>query len=237
MLGQAGPRLQQPVEIHSAGQALDQILEAVHGGERVGRAPERLDQHGEHRLECSERRRGAQRADPARAPGLDPRPRRRRRRRSPTAASAASSARRILGQPRLLLVDQGVVERGGPRSHADEADRATRRRPRARAGARPCRAPRDRRAGCGSGGRRPSAGDARSCGTAGRHPAGPPRPPRRSARRAPAPPAPRPCPAARSSGSRPPWMSWWIWAKNSTSRMPPRPRLRSKPGPKAWPCA
>ena len=33
--------------------------------------------------------------------------------------------------------------------------------------------------------------------------------------------------AIRSAGSRPPWISWWICAKNSHSRMPPRPRLRS----------
>ena len=31
----------------------------------------------------------------------------------------------------------------------------------------------------------------------------------------------------RTDGSRPPWIICWIWTKNSTSRIPPRPRLRS----------
>ena len=34
----------------------------------------------------------------------------------------------------------------------------------------------------------------------------------------------------RSSGSRPPVMSWRVWVKNSISRMPPRPSLTSWPG-------
>ena len=42
---------------------------------------------------------------------------------------------------------------------------------------------------------------------------------------------------SRSPGSRPPQINCSTWAVNSISRMPPRPRLRSKPGPNAWPCA
>ena len=37
--------------------------------------------------------------------------------------------------------------------------------------------------------------------------------------------------ATRTEASRPPWIICWIWTKNSTSRIPPRPRFRSKPGP------
>ena len=37
--------------------------------------------------------------------------------------------------------------------------------------------------------------------------------------------------AERIEGWRPPWINWWVWAKNSTSRIPPRPCLRLKPGP------
>ena len=31
----------------------------------------------------------------------------------------------------------------------------------------------------------------------------------------------------RTEGSRPPWIICWIWTKNSTSRIPPRPRFKS----------
>ena len=85
---------------------------------------------------------------------------------------------------------------------------------------------RRRRAACGSARRRPSAGDARRGAGSDR---------RRSARRA-ASAAMRPAAASASSavagrrrraarGMRPPQISCCVWAKNSISRMPPRPSL------------
>ena len=87
---------------------------------------------------------------------------------------------------------------------------------------------------------RPSAGGARGGAGSGR-----PRSGRRpSAARSSAPSASARSAAqvagARTSGRRPPRISCWVWTKNSISRMPPRPTLRSWPATRIrlWPrCA
>ena len=53
---------------------------------------------------------------------------------------------------------------------------------------------------------------------------------RRAVRQRAAPRSRRASPATRTEASRPPWIICWIWTKNSTSRMPPRPRFRSIAG-------
>ena len=132
-------------------------------------------------------------------------------------AAGAGEARRLLEQVGVVAfdamqaVEQVLLE--GPRIRDSPGRwRWPPRRPR-------------RWAGCGSAGRRPSAGGARPC-------AGSRRP--RSARRRSA-GATWPAAASarsvsqvarwRSAGLRPPKISCWVWAKNSISRMPPRPSL------------
>ena len=96
----------------------------------------------------------------------------------------------------------------------------------ARAAARHCRARPARPEAGASAHPRPSARDARSSAAADRlrrarwpfpRRAGPPRP---------APSIASSVAGARTDGSRPPWIICWIWTKNSTSRIPPRPRFK-----------
>ena len=71
MLGEARSRLEQPVEIDSAGQPLDDVVEPVERLDRIGRATKCLDQSGEHRLERLPRGGAVQGSCLAAAPALD----------------------------------------------------------------------------------------------------------------------------------------------------------------------
>ena len=238
-VGQRRPGLeQQPVEIDAARQPLDDVAEAVERMGRVGavRRWRAAAPAASPRTPC------APPASAASGPGPSAS---RRCARSGASTCAKPSCREFAGED-VRVVRQASVRDRPP------ARRTGRRRTRhaaaaIRAASPPSASPSSRRrpsSASGSAGRRCvcwSSIICTRCSTVRSRAIGVGEASRDVRLQAPGPASARASASsvagARSAGSRPPWISCWTWVKNSTSRMPPRPRLRSKPGPNAWPCA